>query len=394
MKLLYITARFPYPPVKGDKLIPYQRLKYFSREHEITLLSFADTRIDQQHISVMRQYCKHIHIVKLNKIESYANILAKGLSNTPLQVLYFRSHGFKRKLENLLSEDKYDMVHTFMLRMGPYMAAYENCPKIIELIDSMELNMKRRASLEKNVKKWIFNLESRRVACYEKMIVKNFDDAIVVSQIDKETIRQDNIVVSPVGVDAETFYPQSDCRKLHDLIVFTGNMGYFPNQQAVLYFANEIFPLIQQRRAGAKFWVVGSNPPKKIKMLERANRAIRVLGFVESIADYINKAAVSVCPANSGSGIQNKILEALACGVPVVATPLAKGDIKLDENDGLFVSDSPASFADKVIEIITNTHLQNTIKKRAPQAIQNNYSWERSNLTVQNVYSKLLNATI
>jgi polysaccharide biosynthesis protein PslH len=114
-----------------------------------------------------------------------------------------------------------------------------------------------------------------------------------------------------------------------------------------------------------------------------------VVGFVGSIADYINKAAVSVCPANSGSGIQNKILEALACGVPVVATSLAKGDIRLDENDGIFVSDTADSFADKVIEIMTDIHLQNAIKKRAPLAVQKNYSWEKSNITVENIYFKI-----
>jgi sugar transferase (PEP-CTERM/EpsH1 system associated) len=393
MKLLFITARFPYPPVKGDKVIPYQRMKYFSQKHEITLLSLADTKIDQQHISIIRQYCKHIHLVPLRKIESFANILVKGLSDIPLQVLYFKSLGFKRKLENLLSENKYDLVHIFTLRMAPYVSAYKGCPKIIELIDSMELNMKRRASLEKNIKKWVFNLESRRLAVYEKMIIKNFDNAVVVSQIDKDMIKQDSIVVSPNGVDTETFHPISDDQKNPDLIIFTGNMGYFPNQQAVLCFANEIFPLIQQKRAGAKFWIVGCSPPKKIKMLERTNGAIKVLGFVGSITDYINKATVSVCPANSGSGIQNKILEALACGVPVVVTSLAKGDIRLDENDGIFVSDTADSFADKVIEIMTNTHLQNVIKKRAPLAVQKNYSWEKSNITVENIYSKLLNQT-
>lgn len=391
MKILFVTARFPYPPIKGDKIISYQRLKYFSRKHEITLLSLADTNVLPKHLAAVKRYCKQIHIIPLCRAESIAHILLGCLSDTPLQVLFYKSQRFKLKLENLLKENKYDLVHTFMLRMAPYIASHKEFPKIIELIDSMELNMRKRVSLEKNFKRWLFGEEARRLSFYEKSTVEKFDYAIVVSEIDKKVIKADNIVVSPNGVDSETFYPMTSSKKEEHLIIFTGNMGYFPNEQAVLYFVNYIFPLIQNKHPNAKFWVVGCNPPRRIKKLEKVSNAIRVLGYVDSVADYINKATVSVCPMNSGSGMQNKILEALACGVPVVATSLAKGDIKLNENDGIFVSDTATSFADTVIDIMANTNLQNTIEKKAPQIIQKRYSWERSNFIVENIYSKLAN---
>jgi sugar transferase (PEP-CTERM/EpsH1 system associated) len=391
LKILFITARFPYPPIKGDKIIPYQRLKFFSKKHEITLLSLADTKADLKHLSAIQQYCKHIYVVPLRKMESFTNMLAKGLSRVPLQVLYFKSRRFKKNLEELLSKNKYDVVHTFMLRMAPYVSSYKGCPKIIELIDSMQLNMRRRASLGKNLKKWIFNEESRRLAAYEKNIVKKFDYGIVVSEVDKKQIGTDNIIVSHLGVDDKTFYPISNGQKDQDLIIFTGNMGYFPNQQAVLYFVNTIFPLIQKKHPMAKFWVVGCKPPKKIKLLEKANKSIRLFGFVDSMTDYINKASIAVCPMTVGSGMQFKILEALACGVPVVATSLAKGDIKLNENDGLFVADNVTLFADRVLEIMENKNLQKVIAIVAPQAIKDKYSWEDSNLIVENIYSSLVN---
>jgi hypothetical protein len=172
LKILFVSARFPYPPIKGDKIVPYQRLKYFSQKHEITLLSMADTKIEPEYISAIQQYCKHIYIVPLCKAKSFTNMLVGGLNRIPLQVLYFKSQRFKKKLRELLSENKYDLIHAFMLRVAPYVSSYKNCPKIIELIDSMELNMKRRASSEKNLKKWIFSEESRRLAAYEKKIVK------------------------------------------------------------------------------------------------------------------------------------------------------------------------------------------------------------------------------
>jgi len=207
--------------------------------------------------------------------------------------------------------------------------------------------------------------------------------------VDSKQVGSDNIVVSPLGVDDETFYPIRTIAKDPNLIIFSGNMGYFPNQMAVLYFVQSIFPLIRKRKQDAEFWIVGGRASDTIKDLEKSNKAIRVLGFVDSMAEYINRASVSVSPMIAGSGMQFKILEALACGVPVVATSLAKGDIRLNEDDGLFVSDDATSFAETVVGIMEEKGLQDFVEEKAPQAIKENYSWERSNRMVENIYSKL-----
>ena len=244
--------------------------------------------------------------------------------------------------------------------------------------------------MENSFKRWLFSEEARRLSLYEKTMVRKFDQAVVVSQIDKELIGQDNIAVSPLGVDTETFYPLRSTQKDRYLIIFGGNMGYFPNEKAVLYFADELLPLVQERIPKAKFWIVGGGATGAVKQLEKKNEATRVLGFVDSMPDYINKATVSVCPMQSGSGMQFKVLEALACGVPVVATSLAKGNIELNESDGLFVADDPAVFADRIVEIMKSSDLQMRARTKAPQAIKTRYSWERSNLIVENIYSKLV----
>jgi glycosyltransferase involved in cell wall biosynthesis len=209
--------------------------------------------------------------------------------------------------------------------------------------------------------------------------------------VDKKQIGADNIIVSHLGVDDKTFYPISSTQKDRDLIIFTGNMGYFPNQQAALYFINTIFPLIQKKHPAAKFWIVGCKPPKKIKLLEKVNKSVRIFDSVDLMADYINKASIAVCPMTVGSGMQFKILEALACGVPVVATSLAKGGIKLNENNGFFVADNVTLFVDKVLKIMENKDLQKVIAIAAPRAIKNKYSWEASNLIVENIYLSLVN---
>ncbi len=394
MKILFVTARFPFPIVKGDKTIPYYRLKHLSKKHEITLLSFSDSTIDKNHFDEVARYCREIYVVPLRKREAYLNLMFKGFSNTPLQVLYYRSKNFKSKLEELLRGEKYDLIHAFMLRIAPYISEYKGCPKIIELIDSMELNMRRRAFLERSFKKWIFMEEVKRLSNYEKVMVKKFDFAIVVSNIDKELIGEDNIVVNSNGVDTQIFYPKGIESRDENLIIFTGNMGYFPNEMAVLYFVENIFPLIQRKHQNAKFWIVGDGASNKIKRLEKSNNLIRVSGFVDSMADYINCAAVSVCPMKAGSGMQFKILEALACGVPVVTTSIGKGDINLEEEDGLFVADEPEKFADKVLEVLMNEDLQKNIAQKVPEVIKDKYSWESSNLIIEKIYSELINKNL
>ena len=391
MKVLFITARFPYPPIKGDKAIPYYRLKHLSKNHEITLLSFAEDDIDKIHFEEISKYCKEVYVIPFKRGWAFLNLMLNGISKVPLQVLYYKSKNFKSKVEELLKENKYDLIHAFMLRIAPYISEYKGCPKIIEFIDSMELNMKTRASLEKGFKKWIFMEEANRLSQYEKTIAKKFDYVTVVSNIDKDVIDGNNIVVTPLGVDTQIFYSNGIEKKDENLIIFTGNMGYFHNEMAVLYFVENIFPIVQGRIQNVKFWIIGRGVSRRVKKLEKDKKSIRVLGWVDSMPDYINRATVFVCPLRSSSVMQFKILEALSCGVPVVTTSIGKGDINLNEEDGLFVADEPEKFADKVIEIIMDKDLQKNIVQKAPKAIKDKYSWESSNLIIEKIYSELIN---
>ena len=389
MKILFVTARFPYPPLKGDKIIAYQRLKHLSENHEITLLSFFDECVDNKYVAQVAKYCKEICLVPLRKSQAYSNLMLHGLSKTPLQVLYYKSKRFRAKLEELLAKNRYDLIHTFMLRVAPYVCGYERCAKIVELIDSMELNMLRRVSSERGIRKIIFAEEAKRLSRYEANVAKQFDRAVVVSGIDAKTIGTDNAVVNPLGVDPNEFYPRFSEDKDPNLLVFTGNMRYYPNETAVVHFARDIFPLVQEALPDAKFQVIGAGPSRRVKRLENENKAIRVLGFVDSMPEHIDRASVSVCPMLAGSGMQFKILEALACGIPVVATSVAKGDIQVDEDDGLFIADEPAAFADRVVEIIEDEDLRTNIADKAPKAVERRYSWRRSNLAIDRIYSEL-----
>ncbi len=178
---------------------------------------------------------------------------------------------------------------------------------------------------------WIYKLEGNRLEKYEKVISEHFQFCAVVSQSEAEIFRRfapnGNIMVIPNGVDSQFFHPamfkeQRARSKQHRAIIFTGAMDYFPNIDGVLYFQKEILPLIKKEVPDVKFYIVGNNPAQKIRMM-REEDDIEVTGYVEDVRPYISKASVSVVPLRIGKGIQNKILEAMAMGVPVVATSQA-----------------------------------------------------------------------
>jgi glycosyltransferase involved in cell wall biosynthesis len=289
----------------------------------------------------------------------------------------------------LLARNTFDLRHVFMLRMAPYVADYTDCPRLLELIDSMELNMQRRAAFEKGIRKMLFREEARRLSEYERQLAERFDRAVVVSEVDAQVIHACNLRVSPLGVDFQQFYPRPVRNGTGPLIVFTGNMQYFPNEDAVLYFAREVFPRIQRKVPAARFCVVGGGPSPRLRQLEQTNKAICVSGFVESMPEHISAASVSVCPMRVGSGMQFKLLEALACGVPVVATSLAKGDIRISEEEGLFVADDPITFADKVVAVLADVPRQREAARRARAILERRYSWRQCNAVIDQIYTEL-----
>jgi len=386
MKILFVTSRFPYPPVKGDKAIPYYRIKWMSKRHQITLLSFIDSSFSEKDLNHIRNYCSEVHLVPIKKGEVIKNLFFKIAGTLPFQVLYYRSKEFKRKVKSLVDSEAYDLIHVFMFRVGQYLVNYKNSPKILELIDSMGLNMERRAEEEKGIKKIFFNCESERSRAYEREILRDFDKVVVVSQVDKDFIGESNLQVVPIGVDETIFYPGDTIGPANDnVVILTGRMDYFPNKNAAQYFLRKIWPVIKRMIPLAEFHIAGYGA-KVFESYAIEDRSLKLFDSVKNIAENIRAATVAVCPTLTGSGMQFKILEALACGVPVVATTRGKGGICIGEDDGLFSEDDPVKFAQKVAFLIQNRELRKTLSLRAHKAVLKGYSWNRSNEKISAIY--------
>jgi len=388
MKLLFITPRFPYPPFRGDQSVPFHRMRILSRKHEITLLTLYERDADLEGIEPLSQICSSIHTVKLPKWKSFKNMAFLGpLSRLPLQVLYYRSGEFRECLNNLLSDNRFDLVHAFMLRLAPFCQNIST-PVVLDLIDSMQLNFSRRVDMSRAPKKWVLQEELRRLTYFEKDICYQFDRLIVVSNKDKEYIASSNVDVVPLGIDTERFAP-SKLSVENPTIIFSGNMFYGPNVHAVKWFAENCFFRIQEKVPNVAFIIAGNGPPAAIRDLGN-KPGITVTGFVESMTDMLKKATLAVAPMQSGSGMQFKILEAMSCGLPVVTNTLGLGDIKAKDGIELLLAETADDFIECVVEYLSYAELSQEMGARARAFVLNQHSWEHTTDMVENIYSQLL----
>ncbi len=376
MKILYLSLRFPYPPFSGDKIRTYNILKHLSYKHSISFVSFMLSPDEKNHINKLQEFCKEVEIVEFSKLKAYSNCIIRSYSGEPFQISYWYSPEMQKKVDNLMEKDGFDLVHVQFFRMAQYIKKYTDRRKILDSGDSFWLNLSRRSKLDRGIVWPLLKLEASKVRIYETEIAKWFDQVTMVSPLDMQCLLSNDsnlpISVVPMGVDLDYFQPGSKSDDLN--LLFTGTIRYFPNKDAILYFYNEIFPLIKESVPNVKFYVVGNSPPKNIQNLA-SNGDIVVTGRVEDVRPYFDNSAVFVCPLRSGSGMQAKILEAMAMGVPVVTTSMGVTAFDAFIDKDIMVADDPKLFANKVIKLLKDRELRQNIALNARHLVEEKYGW-------------------
>ncbi len=388
MNILFLTSRFPYPPLKGDQTVAYHRIRTLGKRHNILLLSFYEEEDELAGMLHLQDFCQEIITVKLPKWKSVLNIAVNFFnSDLPLQALYYSgSKQFKKDLHRIMSEFKIDIVHCFLLRMVPYLDNIESY-KILELIDSMQLNLKRRLNGESFLKRYIIKNELQRICQYERNIGRQVDHLIVVAEEDRKYINDFNVKIIYNGVDLNVFRPNYLARNMRQA-VFSGNMSYGPNQEAVLWFVDNCFLKIKTILPDFEFCIVGKEPAPLIQQLNRIN-GIKVIGYVPSMAEYLAQAGISVAPMQSGSGMQNKILEAMACGVPVITSTIGLGSIQAVPEQDILVYDEPDDVTRCIIDLMQDTERIWRMGQSARQYVEQYHNWDNAADTINELYCSI-----
>jgi len=377
MKILFTANRFPYPPYRGDKLKIYHLAKRLCKRHELHLLTFLQDKNDLQYLPELKKIFTEIYLVPLPRSQSYRNVLMALFSREPFQVRYFHSEEMKDQVRLLAERNQYDAIHVQHLRMAPYWASYKNIPRILDLPDAYSLYWKRRIAAKKGLARFFNKTEQKRVFHYEQ-VLNDYNMSLVCSREDLEYLKQENgirnVKLLPNGVDLETFSSQEHDYTLDKTILFTGNMDYAPNVDAVDYFARDIFPLILEKLPGTKFIIAGQRPVKKV--LELAGEHIEVTGFIPNLADMYRKASIVVAPLRFGAGTQNKVLEAMAMGVPVISRNIGFNGLNIQSGEGVILALETSEFADKCIAMLESEKMRRKTGIAGKQVIQTQFDWD------------------
>ncbi|MFC1975741.1 glycosyltransferase family 4 protein [Chloroflexota bacterium] len=385
-----MSARFPYPPLRGDQVRAYHQLRLLGPKHRITLLSLTDSQVPPEALQTVEAYCERVVTLPLRRRQMATGLLRKIFSTHPLQTAIYQTLEMQNTVRHMLSTQAYDLAHIQLARMAPYLEDERSIPRVIDLIDALSLNMKRRFQRDRSPLKWMAYLEWKRLSRYERTICQMFDQVTVVSPVDYQAIgAYPNLVINANGVDLSKFSFATGEREPNSLI-FSGNMGYFPNVNAVLWFAQHVLPLIKKTIPNIKLYVVGARPTREIKRLARQDPAIIVTGFVESVAAYLKQATVAVVPMQAGSGQQFKIIEAMACGTPVVATSYALGGIEATDSEHLLIANEVDAFAYQVTRLLQDQNLARCLAYNARRLAETKYTWERSVAELEKTYYSIL----
>jgi len=384
-----VLSRFPFPLEKGDKLRAYHQLRSLSAHYDIILCCTTEGDVPESAYAEVSKYCREIHLLPLTKAGLLIQAFVGLFTNTPFQVAYFYRYRHFRKVRHLLVTHRPDHVFCQLLRMAEYVKDYHHCPKTIDYMDALSKGMERRITTEPWYKSWFFRMEFRRLARYERAIFDYFEHKVIISKQDRNYIlhpKREEIHVIPNGVDASffTFPPQE---KKYDLL-FTGNFSYPPNIEAACFIAKEILPELKAKGYDLTLLLSGANPHARVKAL--ASDRITVTGWVDDIRMSYAQSRIFVAPMFIGTGLQNKLLEAMASGLPCITTPLANNALGAVNQENILLAEQSSGFVEKIIEFLTERDTFALICHNGQAFVKRNYSWEYQNERLASVLTHSL----
>lgn len=378
-KLVVMLSRFPFPLEKGDKLRAYYQIIQFSAVYDITLICISDRDVSENDQSELKKYCEAVHIFNLPKLKSLWGSFRALLGTKPLQVGYFFSSSIKKEVDTIIKTVKPNHIYCQLIRASEYVKDYHNCPKTIDYMDAFSTGIERRIELETFYKRWIFKLESKRLNRYEREIFDYFELHTIISEQDAAilgtTVNQ-KIECVPNGV-AESFLNYNSNKPAEFDIVFVGNLNYPPNVQAVKFILDEILPSARKRGLDWSFVAAGADPSKDLAERFKKVPNTQLRSNISDIREGYCAGKVFVAPMKIGTGLQNKLLEAMALGLPSVTTKLANNALQAKVNEEILVAESSADFIG-AIELLLEGEIDVSIGKSGKEYIAKNFDWSNS----------------
>ncbi|NTW33113.1 MAG: glycosyltransferase [Bacteroidetes bacterium] len=377
MKIFVILPRVPYPLEKGDKLRAFNQIKYLSHTNEIHLCALNDSKIHPKALESLHPFCKSITLLNLPLNVRLFNLFLSFFNGKPFQVAYFFNNKNYNIIQNLIATVKPDRIYCQLIRVTEYVKS-QPIKKTLDYQDVFSVGLKRRIKASSIFIRPALIIEYKRLLKYEAQVFDMFDRKTIISYPDRNLIphpEREKIVVIPNGVDSDYYFLQ-ECEKEFDLI-FTGNMGYLPNINSVEFLVKKILPIVYIKYPKVKLLIAGTNPSKKVLKLKSEN--VSVTGWVKDMRDCYAKSKIFVAPMLIGTGLQNKLLEAMSMMLPCITSNLANCALGAVNGKDILIGNSPEDYAKLIIFLLDDENKAKSLGKSGHSFIIENYNWEKIN---------------
>ena len=379
MRILFVVPNVP----SYIRPRPLHFIRDLSKQHEVSVVCLASNDSDQRYVSQLRQYCHRLEVVRLSRWRSVLNCFLAIFSKRALRCAYFDSPRLRSLIQARVEAGEVGLLHAEHLKTLPMIQpALGRVPAVFDAVDCLSMLVLRRRSVTKNPFLKLFSwTESRKLQISEAEALQRFDRVTISSPVDKSAypapsaIRERIDVVSN-GVDLEYFGFRRFEPKRNSL-VFCAKLDYFPNEDAALYFVRSVWPLLRPRLPELSLDIVGSRPPRSVRRLDGKNN-IRVIPSVPDVRPHLGRAWIALCPIRIRAGIQNKMLEAMALGVPLVASAICCEGLSVVPGKHLLVAEDPAQFAGAIESLLTNVNLRGKIIHDARAYVERHHNWSES----------------
>ena len=384
--LLYLVHRMPYPPNKGDKVRSYHLLKHLAARHQVFLGTFMDDPEDEVHIATLRSLCADVHVERLHPKRARVSSLLGLLGRDALTLRYYRSQALSDWVERTTAEHKMQAAVVFSSSMAQYVEGGQNlngAPVLVDFVDVDSAKWSQYAKERPWPLSWLYRREGRTLLSYERDVALWARRSFFVTESETALFKElapvaaDRVEAVSNGVDAQYFTPEPSHRnpysKDEQTVVFTGAMDYWPNVDAVTWFARDILPGLRQRHPGLRFYIVGRSPDAAVQAL--SSDAVVVTGTVPDVRPYLQHADVVVAPLRLARGIQNKILEAMAMGRPVVASTACASALNAQVGTELVAAEEVADYTRAISALLADREVAARIGSAGRTCVLQRYSW-------------------
>ena len=395
MRILYLCHRFPFPPRRGGKIRPFNMIRHLSASgHRVTVASLARSAQEADEGRGITQHCAHYEMAEVRELAQIARMVVRLPIPTPSSMGYFYSPVLAWRIRGLLARERFDLVFVHCSSAAQYVAGVRGIPKILDFGDMDSQKWLEYARYKPFPLSAGYLLEGKKLEREERRLARRFDMCTATTRAEWETLERYQAGAAtdwfPNGVDSDYFSPGEDLYD-PDMISFVGRMDYYPNEQCMLEFCANVFPLLRQKRPNLRLSIVGADPVPGVRKLGELP-GVTVTGSVPDVRPYVRRSAAMVAPLKIARGTQNKILEAMAMGVPVVTSPAAAGGVDAVPHKHLLVAKDHAEQCAALLRVLDDADERQRLALAGRARVLSHHAWPASMRRLDDIIERTLSS--